>query len=156
MSSQPELENSFNALLWMLGPLAAVMVAALIAFPLSLGAPRHAASEFYSAAADVGVVLLVALAIEARLFRLRGIPRVTLVKPTKLLTNDRARKAWTTLYVVQVLITAGVMVWIERLILLTLARGDYGRASAPVVFGGLVFGLVAVMVTGLMLPAEPD
>ncbi len=108
------------------------------------------------AAADVGVVVLVALAIEARLLRLRGIPRVVLTDPGKFLTDDRVRKAWTILYAGLVLSTAGLMLWVERTILLTLARGNYARAYAPSVFQGLVFGLVAVIAVGLMLPARSD
>ncbi len=57
MSSQPDCTRSFDAVLWMLGPLAAVIVAAVVSLSLSIGVPEHATGESYSAAADVGVVL---------------------------------------------------------------------------------------------------
>ncbi len=95
------------------------------------------------------------MAIEARLLRLRGIPRVRLITPGKRLTDARARKTWMGLYVVQSLITAGLLVLNERQVLLTLARGDFNKASVAPTFQILVFGLVAVAVAGFMLPTQP-
>ena len=95
---------------------------------------------------------LAALAIEARMFRLTDIPRVALKDPGHRRSDKGARRTWTFVYTLGVICTAGVMVWSERLTLIALAKGDHAQENAQAGFGTLVFGLVAVLAAGIMLP----
>ena len=133
------------------GPAVGVLVVSLFAALLvSHEAPTHATQEFYSAAADVGVVLLVAIALEARLLRIRGVPKVKL-HPDNEAFGRRLRFGLS----LGLALAAALQIIIEERILFTLARGDFKRVSATPVFMGLTFGLVAVVLAGLLIAAEP-
>jgi hypothetical protein len=104
--------------------------------------PNRAGEAFYSAASQIAPVLLLALALEIRVFGLRAIP----VRPhpytprvgrlvLRVLSYSRALLAVFGLF-------ALIVVEIETLE--TLATQDYSTNHANPVFSFLIFGLVAV------------
>ncbi len=133
------------------GPLLVGVLAGGLAL---LTAPRHAAQPFYSAAAPVIPLLLLALGMEARVL---GVAQA--VRPDS--RRSRASLGAIRLPVAR-LLRAGNAIWVVLFLstgefhaLSVLASGDYGRESPKIEFAAVAFAL-AVIATLALRPAEPS
>jgi hypothetical protein len=147
-----------RAVVGMCAPILPLLIPLPFAAIVLLEAPRHAAQGFYGPAADVGIVLLVAVAIEARLLPLRGLPAfvITDLRPEQWLTDKRANLIWRSCMTFHSLTIAAILIGTEVDILFVLARDTYARADVRIILSSLTFGIIAVVLAGLLARSTPN
>ena len=141
-------------------PALPVLLGLLAAAIVGPGVPTHAEPAFYGPAAEVGIVLLVAIALEARLLGIRGRPALTPID-----AGDRrwvhvgdvlANLLWRVVLFVAFTTTAVLLVLTELSLLLTLAEGAVKHSNgARTDIEALTVGLVAVGVAGVLIARNP-